>query len=65
MSTTSSFRSLRAEAVRDHLVESYGIDPARLEVTGYGEEQLRVPENPEAAANRRVQIFNIGEDTSE
>lgn len=50
----------RAEAIRAALVNPFGISPARLEAVGLGEEQLLEPQHPEAAANRRVQLINIG-----
>ena len=52
----------RAAAVRDFLVQRYGVSPNRLEVVGLGETALlirtgtQVPE----ARNRRVQVLNIG-----
>jgi outer membrane protein OmpA-like peptidoglycan-associated protein len=50
----------RADAIRDALINPFGISPARLEAVGLGEEQLLDPKHPEAAANRRVQLINIG-----
>ncbi len=55
----------RAQSVALFLVDTYGVDPDRLEIAGYGEEQLKNWDAPYAAVNRRVQIFNIGEATSE
>jgi outer membrane protein OmpA-like peptidoglycan-associated protein len=49
----------RAEAVRRYLVEN-GVDAARLQAVGYGSEHLAVPERPDDAANRRVEIRNLG-----
>jgi outer membrane protein OmpA-like peptidoglycan-associated protein len=52
----------RAAAVRDHLIRTYGVDPARLVAVGFGSAQLLVqtpPQTPELR-NRRVQIVNIG-----
>ncbi len=46
----------RAIAVRDHLSEAYGIDPARLVVHGWGYSQLKEPKKPQSAVNRRVEI---------
>jgi len=52
----------RAAAVRDFLIQRYGVNGARLEVVGLGETTLlirtgaQVPE----ARNRRVQVLNIG-----
>ncbi len=50
----------RADAIRDALINPFGISPARLEAVGLGEEQLLDPQHPDAAANRRVQLINIG-----
>lgn len=50
----------RAEAIRLALIQPFGVSPARLEAVGLGEEQLRDPAHPDAAANRRVQLINIG-----
>lgn len=52
----------RANAVRDYLVERFGIAPARLVTEGLGESRLLVPtpdETPQQR-NRRVQILNLG-----
>jgi outer membrane protein OmpA-like peptidoglycan-associated protein len=48
----------RAESVKAFLVETYGVDGARLAVIGFGEEQLKSPDDPFADENRRVQIVN-------
>jgi outer membrane protein OmpA-like peptidoglycan-associated protein len=50
----------RAESVKAFLVETYGVDGARLAVIGFGEEQLKNPDDPFADENRRVQIVNTG-----
>jgi len=50
----------RAEAIRQALIQPFGVSPARLEAVGLGEEQLRDPAHPDAAVNRRVQLINIG-----
>lgn len=52
----------RAEAVRDFLVRRYRIDPARVETVGRGEDDLLVTTEDEvaSAANRRVQVLNLG-----
>jgi outer membrane protein OmpA-like peptidoglycan-associated protein len=50
----------RADAVRDALVNPFGIAAARIEAVGLGEEQLLNAANPEAAENRRVQLINVG-----
>lgn len=50
----------RAEAIREALVNPFGVDPARLDAVGFGEEQLRDPLHPDSQINRRVQLINIG-----
>ena len=50
----------RAEAIRNALIDPFGIDPRLLEAVGLGEEQLRDSQHPTAAINRRVQLINIG-----
>lgn len=50
----------RADAIREALINPFGIDPRRIEAVGLGEEQLLKRKAPEAAENRRVQLINIG-----
>jgi outer membrane protein OmpA-like peptidoglycan-associated protein len=50
----------RAEAVRRYLVDN-GVEPERLQAVGYGAEHLALPDHPEDASNRRVEIRNLGE----
>ena len=50
----------RADAIREALINPFGIAPARIEAVGLGEEQLLKPSDPAAADNRRVQLINIG-----
>jgi len=50
----------RADAIREALIKPFGINPARLEAVGLGEEQLLDPAHPDAAENRRVQLVNVG-----
>jgi outer membrane protein OmpA-like peptidoglycan-associated protein len=50
----------RADAIREALINPFGIAPSRIEAVGLGEEQLLNRGNPEAAENRRVQLINIG-----
>jgi outer membrane protein OmpA-like peptidoglycan-associated protein len=50
----------RAGSVKAFLVETYGVDGGRLAVIGFGEEQLKNPDDPLADENRRVQIVNTG-----
>ncbi|HEV7267663.1 MAG TPA: OmpA family protein [Falsiroseomonas sp.] len=57
-----SLSERRAAAVRDHLVQRYGVDPRRVETVGRGEGDLLVPTADEVAErrNRRVQVVNLG-----
>ena len=52
---------LRALAVKDYLVDRYGIDPLRLFPAGKGESQLYDQANPKSGRNRRVEFlrYNI------
>jgi outer membrane protein OmpA-like peptidoglycan-associated protein len=50
----------RADAIREALLNPFGIAPARIEAVGLGEEQLLNRSNPEASENRRVQLINVG-----
>ena len=50
----------RAHAVRNFLVDAFGLDGERFYPMGYGEEKLKRPYRPAHAQNRRVQIVNIG-----
>ncbi|KAA0116675.1 OmpA family protein [Methylobacterium sp. P1-11] len=49
----------RARAVRAHLVATYGIDPDRLRVHGWGPGRLKDPDAPLARVNRRVEVSLI------
>ena len=49
----------RAESVRDFLVREFGIEPERLVARGFGQRQLKDPQDPLDAKNRRVQIVNF------
>ena len=50
----------RAEAVRRFLIAA-GISPDRLDAVGLGEDRLLLPQQPDDARNRRVEIRNLGE----
>lgn len=56
--------SARAEAVKAHLVEAYGIDPARLVTFGWGQRRPKDPSNPLAGVNRRVEVSLVAARTS-
>jgi len=49
----------RAESVRQYLLDKHNLDISKLIAIGYGEEQLKLPETPNAGDNRRVQIVNM------
>jgi OOP family OmpA-OmpF porin len=49
----------RAEAVRQFLITRFKLDGARLVAKGMGPTRLKVPAQPLAAENRRVQIVNL------
>jgi len=50
----------RAEAIRQALINPFGISPSRIEAVGLGEEQLLNRASPEAIENRRIQLINVG-----
>ncbi|HLY58093.1 MAG TPA: OmpA family protein [Stellaceae bacterium] len=50
----------RANAVRDDLISEYNVSGDRLVAVGKGQNEPLDAANPEAAANRRVQIVNLG-----
>ncbi|MFC5548792.1 OmpA family protein [Massilia aerilata] len=50
---------LRAQSVRDYLVQAQNIDKARLEAIGKGDREPLNKNVPEAPENRRVTIVNL------
>lgn len=46
----------RAEAVRDHIVSRYNLDPSRFEIIAKGSSEPKNRKNPLSAENRRVVI---------
>jgi outer membrane protein OmpA-like peptidoglycan-associated protein len=50
---------LRAQSVRDYLVQNMNIDRSRLEAIGKGDRELMNKSNVEAPENRRVTIVNL------
>ena len=49
----------RADSMKRHLVEKFGIDVADLITVGYGKTKLKDPAHPTAEVNRRVQVVNM------
>lgn len=49
----------RAESVKGFLLETFELEPESLIAVGFGEEQLKFPQDPFADENRRVQIVNL------
>lgn len=49
----------RASAVRDYLIRRHGVAASRLSAVGHGFERLLLPDQPHAAANRRVEIRRL------
>jgi OOP family OmpA-OmpF porin len=52
---------LRAESVRQYLMENKHIEDRRLEAVGKGDKELLNSANPIAPENRRVTIVNLGQ----
>jgi len=50
----------RADAIASALTTTFRVDPRRIQAVGLGQEALQDAKHPDAAINRRVQIFNIG-----
>jgi outer membrane protein OmpA-like peptidoglycan-associated protein len=55
-----SLSERRAAAVREYLMQTFGIDAERLTAYGRGKTALKLPNDPFAAVNRRVQVVNGG-----
>lgn len=54
----------RADAIKNYLVNKYGIQPADLVTVGYGKSKLKDPNQPLSEANRRVQVVNMENKTT-
>jgi len=54
-----SLSQRRALAVGNYLYENYGVDVARLSLTGKGESELYDASQPEGPINRRVEITTV------
>lgn len=50
----------RADAVKQYLVDRYGIAPSLLAIEGKGKQGLADPANPTSEVNRRVRIVGLG-----
>jgi outer membrane protein OmpA-like peptidoglycan-associated protein len=48
----------RADSVRRILIDQYHLSPDTLIAVGFGKDQLKIPDQPYADQNRRVQIVN-------
>jgi OmpA-OmpF porin, OOP family len=55
-STNLTLSQLRADSVRQYLVDTHSISPERLKAQGKGDRELLNPQVPAAAENRRVTI---------
>jgi flagellar motor protein MotB len=60
LSWRSASDGYHADAIREALINPFGISLSRIEAMGLGEEQLFKPADPEASENRRVQLINVG-----
>ena len=60
--TNLTLSQQRAQAVAAYLEQTYGIRSSRLDAVGKGEQGLLVPTPPQTpnAANRRVEVINLG-----
>jgi outer membrane protein OmpA-like peptidoglycan-associated protein len=54
----------RADSIKRHLVEKFGIAGADLVTVGYGKSKLKDPAQPLAEVNRRVQVVNMQSKTA-
>jgi outer membrane protein OmpA-like peptidoglycan-associated protein len=54
----------RADTIKRHLVEKYGLAGNDLVTVGYGKTKLKNPDNPTDAVNRRVQVVNMDAKTA-
>ena len=58
--TNLALSQARANTVRDDLISEYHVPADRLVAVGKGQTEPLDPADPSAAANRRVQIVNLG-----
>lgn len=57
--TNQALSERRAEAVRQYIIQNYGVAPANIVAVGYGKSHLKDSGNPLAATNRRVTAVNM------
>lgn len=60
-----SLSERRALAVKTYLMKNYDVPDFELFAIGYGEDQLKRPDDPYAPQNRRVQVVNMGASVTE
>ncbi len=51
----------RAQAVRRYLVEHFKLPSEKVAAVGFGKQRLKIPKQPFADENRRVQVVNLGD----
>jgi len=49
----------RASTVKKYIIENYGINPSRMQISGYGYQHLLNTSNPDDASNRRVEVIKL------
>jgi len=54
----------RADAIKRHLTEKFGVAAANLVTVGYGKTKLKDPSAPTSPVNRRVQVVNLNSQTA-
>ncbi|MGY2051581.1 OmpA family protein [Methylobacterium sp. JK268] len=57
--TNQALSERRAQAVKDYIVQNYGVPGTNLVSVGYGKAQLKDATNPLSPANRRVTAVNM------
>jgi outer membrane protein OmpA-like peptidoglycan-associated protein len=54
----------RADSIKRHLTDKFGIAGTDLVTVGYGKTKLKDPNHPTAEVNRRVQVVNMANKTT-
>jgi outer membrane protein OmpA-like peptidoglycan-associated protein len=54
----------RADSIKRHLTDKFGIAGTDLVTVGYGKTRLKDPNHPTAEVNRRVQVVNMANKTT-